>query len=151
MIMDKQDDERRHDQDAGNGSDAAQGEEKMPAEAGQGEPTRSRLTFRPRADIIETDRGLVLVADLPGAKPEKVDVSLERRELTIRAEVEESLPEGMSPLYQEYRVGDFERRFSLTGDFDFDGIEAEFRNGTLRLSIPRAAAPEARKIELKAG
>ena len=125
-------------------------EGKLPAEQEGGEPTRSRPTFRPRCDIAETEKGLVLIADVPGAKPDSLDISLERRELTIRAEVDDEPPEGMSPLYREYQVGDYERRFTLSGDFETDAIEAELKNGVLTLSVPKAAEPEARRIEVKA-
>ena len=135
----------------GAGQEAQDDGSKMPAEAEGGEPTRSRPTFRPRVDILETERGLMLLADVPGAKREGIDVSLERRELTIRATVEDHAPEGMSPVLREYQVGDFERRFHLTGDFDTDAIEADLRNGVLRLTIPKASEAQARRIELKAG
>ena len=125
--------------------------QKMPAEPGGGERTRARRTFRPQVDIYETDQGLTLLADVPGAKPDGLDITLERRVLTIRAEVEDHAPEGYSPVYQEYEVGDFECQFTLSGDFDADRIEASLTNGVLRLTIPRTAQPEARKIEVKAG
>ena len=44
--------------------------QKMPAEQGRGERTRARRTFRPQVDIYETENGLMLLADVPGAKPE---------------------------------------------------------------------------------
>ena len=124
---------------------------KLPAEQNGGEPTRSRPTFRPRCDILETEKGLLLIADVPGAKPGGLDIRLERRELTIRAEVEDDAPEGMSPLYREYRIGDYERRFTLTGDFDTDHISAELSNGVLTLVLPKVDEPEARRIEVRAG
>lgn len=130
-------------------SDQHQG--KLPAEQQGGEPTRARPTFRPRCDIAETEDGLVLIADVPGATQEGLDIQLERRELTIRAEVAEDAPEGMSPLYREYQVGDYERRFTLTGDFDIDRIEADLSSGVLTIRLPRAAQPEARRIEVRAG
>ncbi|MBB1493033.1 Hsp20/alpha crystallin family protein [Paracoccus sp. MC1854] len=130
-------------------SDQHQG--KLPAEQQGGEPTRARPTFRPRCDIAETEEGLVLIADVPGATQEGLDIQLERRELTIRAEVLEDAPEGMSPLHREYQVGDYERRFTLTGDFDIDRIEADLSNGVLTIRLPRAAQPEARRIEVRAG
>ena len=123
---------------------------KLPAEQQGGEPTRARPTFRPRCDIAETETGLVLVADMPGAAPDRLDIQLERRELVIRAEVEDDTPQGMSPLYREYQVGDYERRFTLSGDFDTDRIEATLSNGVLTLTLPRANQPEARRIEVKA-
>ena len=91
--------------------------------------TRSRLTFRPRMDIYETESGLMLLADVPGAKPEGLTITLERRVLSVRAEVEEHAPAGYSPIYQEYQVGDFECEFTLSGDFDPDQIEAGLSDG----------------------
>src|SRR3954454_1339338 len=110
----------------------------MPVEQEGGERTRSRLTFRPRMDIYETESGLMLLADVPGAKPEGLTITLERRVLSVRAEVEEHAPAGYSPIYQEYQVGDFECEFTLSGDFDPDRIEARLSEGVLRLTIPRA-------------
>jgi HSP20 family molecular chaperone IbpA len=60
-------------------------EQKVPVEQeGGGERTRSRLTFRPRVDIYETESGLMLLADVPGAKSEGLTIMLERRVLSIR-------------------------------------------------------------------
>ena len=128
-----------------------QAEQKFPAEHGGGERTRSRRTFRPRVDIYETEQGLMLLADMPGAKPDGLDITLERRVLSIRAEVEDRAPEGYSPVYQEYEVGDFECQFTLSGDFDAENIEAKLVDGVLRLTIPRAPQAQARKIDVKAG
>lgn len=127
-----------------------QGDQKLPAEQQGGEPTRSRLSFRPRVDILETDKGLTLVADMPGAAPDSVEITLEHRELTIRAQVDEEEPENMTLLYGEYQVGDYERRFQLAGDFDVDRIEAKLTNGVLHLTVPRAPEPEAKRIKVKA-
>ena len=126
-------------------------EQKMPVEQEGGERTRSRLTFRPRVDIYETESGLMLLADVPGAKPEGLTITLERRVLSVRAEVEEHAPEGYSPIYQEYQVGDFECEFTLSGDFDPDRIEAGLNDGVLRLTIPRAEQAAARTIKITAG
>ena len=128
-----------------------QNEPKTPVEQGQGERTRSRLTFRPRVDIYETESGLMLLADVPGAKPEGLTITLERRVLSIRAAVEEHAPAGYSPVYQEYQVGDFECEFTLSGDFDPERIEARLSEGVLSLTIPRAEQPAARTIKITAG
>ena len=125
--------------------------QKMPAEQGRGERTRSRRTFRPQVDIYETEQGLMLLADVPGAKPEGLEITLERHVLTIRAEVEDHAPEGYSPVYQEYEVGDFECQFTLSGDFDADKIEASLVDGVLKLMIPRSPEAQPRRIEIKAG
>jgi len=73
-----------------------------PAEEQGGEPTRSRRTFRPSVDIYEVENGLMLLADVPGATLEGVTITLERRALTIHAQVDEHAPEGHSLVYQEY-------------------------------------------------
>ena len=125
--------------------------QKTPADQGRGERTRSRRTFRPQVDIYETENGLMLLADVPGAKPEGLEITLERHVLTIRAEVENRAPQGYSPVYQEYEVGDFECQFTLSGDFDADKIEASLVDGVLKLMIPRSPEAQPRRIEIKAG
>ena len=127
-------------------------DQKLPAEPQPGgERTRSARTFRPRVDIYETERGLMLLADMPGAKPEGLTITLDRRALNVHAQVEDHAPEGYSPIYQEYQIGDFECDFTLSGDFDADKIEANLTNGVLRLTVPRAAQVEARTIKIAAG
>jgi HSP20 family protein len=128
-----------------------QAEQKMPAEPEGGERTRSGRTFRPRVDIYETDRGLMLLADVPGATPEGLTITLDRRALNVHAKVEDHAPEGYSPIYQEYQIGDFECDFTLSGDFDADKIEASLTSGVLRLMVPRAEQVEARTIKITAG
>src|SRR3954469_11531141 len=88
-----------------------QPEQKRPAEQPGGERTRSRRTFRPAVDIYEVENGLMLLADVPGATPGDVTVTLERRVLSIHAQATEHAPEGYSLIYQEYEVGDFECQF----------------------------------------
>lgn len=124
---------------------------KLPAEQKGGEPTRSRPNFRPRVDIGETAEGLVLIADLPGAEPDRLHIELEGRDLSIRAEVDEEEPKGFSPGYREYEVGDYECHFRLAGDFDSEGVEAALKDGVLTLRIPKAAEQEARQIRVKPG
>jgi HSP20 family molecular chaperone IbpA len=125
--------------------------DKIPAEQVVGERTRSRRTFRPPVDIYENEQGLMLLADVPGAKPEGLHITLERHVLNVWAEVEDHAPEGYSSIYQEYEVGDFERQFTLSGDFDAEKIEASLLNGVLKLTIPRAAEAAPRTIKVKAG
>ena len=128
-----------------------QAEQKLPAEQQGGERTRSGRTFRPSVDIRETENGLMLLADVPGAKPEGLTITLDRRALNVHAKVEDHAPEGYSPIYQEYQIGDFECDFTLSGDFDAEKIEASLANGVLRLTIPRVEQAEARTIKIKAG
>ena len=85
-------------------------EGKLSAEQEAGERTHERPAFVPRVDIYETETGLVVVADLPGVSPEGLEVTLEKRVLSIYGRVEDDAPEGYSQAYREYAVGDFERQ-----------------------------------------
>ncbi len=138
----------------GSGSQETQGatqqrEGRLTAEQEAGEPTRSRRTFRPLVDIYEADEGLVVLADVPGADPNGIAISLEGRELILRAEVDEDAPERMSVLHREYEIGDYERRFQLSGDVDVENIRAELKHGLLKITIPKAPEPQARRIEVR--
>ena len=130
---------------------AGQGERKVPTESEGVERTRSRPTFRPRVDILESDAGLVLIADMPGATSEGLDIVLDRGQLTIRAHVDDGPPEGMSAIYREYDLGDWERSFTLSGDVDVEKIKADLKNGVLTIALPKAPEPETKRIQVKAG
>ena len=112
-------------------------------------PARSRPRFLPATDIWETADRLVLVADLPGADPDSVEVSVERDVLRIAARSRMTPPAGYSLIHAEYRDGDFERSFALPGEIAGAGIEARFADGVLTLVLPKAAPPPVRKIAIK--
>ncbi len=124
--------------------------EKLRAEQETGERTHDRPVFRPRVDIYETEEGLVLAADLPGVAADGLDIRLERRVLTIYGRVSSTPPEGFSPVYREYEIGDFERHFTLSGDFNTDAIQADLSDGVLKISIPKAPEPQAKRIDVRA-
>lgn len=126
----------------------AQRRDAAPAPA---ERTHTRPTFSPNVDIYEKGDGLVLVADMPGVDEKSLDVRLEQGVLTITGRVAPEAPEGMQLIYSEYTVGDYERAFTLGGDFHTERIEASFSNGVLRLALPKAPEVKPKKIEIKTG
>jgi HSP20 family protein len=115
-----------------------------------GEPTRTRAVFRPVTDIYETDEGVVLLMEMPGVAPEGVDLTLERRVLTVRGRGPDQRHEGYRRIHAEYEVGDYERVFTLSEDIDQQGIQATQKDGVLMLALPKAGPAKARKIEVKA-
>lgn len=118
------------------------------------EQTRAGRYYVPDVDIVETEDGLWLYADIPGAADtERVGVELQEDTLTIQAEVDLKPYEGLKPLYTEYNVGHFLRRFVVPDGsrFDRDGIKAQLRNGVLTVHLPRAAASKPRRIQVQAG
>jgi HSP20 family protein len=110
-----------------------------------------RPTFVPAVDIYETDEGAVLVADLPGCDESNVAISLEDGVLTIRGRVAPEAPEGLTLTAAEYRTGDFERSFTVSELVDPEKVEATFKNGLLRLTLPKAELAKPRKIDVKLG
>lgn len=106
--------------------------------------------FRPLTDIVETERGVALVLEMPGVAPDDVDVSLEKRVLTIRGKVKPTRPDNLELAFAEYAEGDYERAFTMSEDFDPEKIEAQMRNGVLTLSLPRAEETQPKKIAVKA-
>jgi HSP20 family protein len=114
------------------------------------ERTRDRACFVPRVDIYETNSDIILLADLPGVDETMVDITLEQNVLTINGYVEPVAPEDYRLVYDEYRVGDYQRSFTLSDRIDQDGIEALVKDGVLRLRLPKAE-PTTRKIAVKTG
>jgi HSP20 family molecular chaperone IbpA len=117
------------------------------SEAGQRVP--SRPVFLPPADIYETNNSIVVMAEMPGVPSDGVDITLERRVLTIRGRSTTSEHAGYQRVYNEYTDGDYERVFTLSENIDRDRIEATLKDGVLHLTLPKAEAARARRIELK--
>ena len=114
------------------------------------ETTRPGTFFQPAVDIFETKDELVLVADMPGVPPDGVDVDLEGDELSIEGRVRSGEYDGLKPLYVEYGVGGYHRRFTLGEMIDRDGIKAQMQNGVLVLRLPKAERARARRIAVDA-
>ena len=116
---------------------------------GSPETTRAGPVLTPPTDIIETKEGVLLLLDMPGADPGSLDVTLDRRVLNISARSESSAPEGCALLYGEYQDGSYERSFVVSEPIDAGKIDAEFKDGVLRLNLPKMSLP-ATKISVKA-
>jgi HSP20 family protein len=110
--------------------------------------------FAPSVDLAETENGLELTADLPGVKKDDIDLRVDDSTLTLRAEVnheDESKDEGRNYYQIERARGSFMRRFPLPFEPDQDNITANFEDGVLKVSIPRASEDQSaqKRIEIK--
>ncbi len=114
------------------------------------EPTRGVPRYRPVVDILELNDELQVVADMPGVKPDDIDVKFENGVLTIYGKVEPRQPDGTEYLIQEYGIGDFYRAFEVSEAIDAERISAEYRDGVLLLHLPKVERLKARKIEVRA-
>jgi len=111
----------------------------------QPERTRARPVLTPRADILETEDGVHLIADMPGVDENNVDVTLEKNVLTITGNATLPEVEGYRRVYSEFGEGDYQRVFQLSNEVDSAEIKATVKNGVLRLSVPKRK-PSTRKI-----
>lgn len=109
-----------------------------------------RPTVLPACDIYENEDEILVVADVPGVTADRLDIHLEKGELTLEARRETSWQQG-TLLGAEYRDCDFQRRFAVPGGIDADKISAELRDGVLHLHIPKSAALKPRQIPVQAG
>lgn len=124
--------------------------DKRVAAMDQPERTRSGRTYSPAVDIIEKPDELLLLADVPGAKADGIDIHYERGELTLTARVDERQPEEGNWVLREYGVGDFVRTFQVGEGIDAAKIKAEVTGGVLTLHLPKAEAAKTRRIAVKA-
>jgi HSP20 family molecular chaperone IbpA len=116
----------------------------------QGGPERTRggAHFIPRVDICETDKELLLFADMPGVRPDSVDLNYERGELHLHGRVPDRARGRL--LYAEYEEGDYHRSFAIHESIDHSKIEASCKNGVLTVRLPKAAGAQPRQIKVRA-
>jgi len=100
-------------------------------------------------DAYMTDEALVLVADVPGLKPEDIHITFEGDTLTIRGEYKAN-GDSKNYLLRERMVGKFERILTINTPVDSSKIEADFENGVLTLTLPKAEAAKPRQITVRA-
>ena len=124
--------------------------EKRETATAEVERTHAGRSYIPTVDIIDTKEELLLLADLPGANADAVDIDYERGRLAIEARVEPRRPEdGTNYLLREYGVGDFCRSFEVGEGIDAGKIHAEIVDGVLTLHLPKAAELLPRKIAVR--
>jgi HSP20 family molecular chaperone IbpA len=116
--------------------------------AAEPQTAQAPATFRPDIDIRETPDEFVVLADVPGATPESIDLAVEKGVLTMKARVGPREPSGATRVVREYGVGGYERSFRVGDGVDTDTIAAEVKDGVLTLRLPKAQTTRARKIKV---
>ena len=105
----------------------------------------------PRVDVIEDSAGITLLADLPGVPKDGLDIKVEGTSLTLEAAIKLDAPPRLDPVFAEVRASRYRRAFTLSRELDSGAIDAQLRNGVLRLRIPKVAEAQPRRIEVRAG
>jgi HSP20 family protein len=112
-----------------------------------------KFVATPPADVTETDKAYEITAELPGIDQKNIEVNVANGGITIRGEKKEETEEKKKDYYvSERRYGSFERHFGLPVGVDADKIDATFKDGVLKVTLPKTAEAQkaAKKIEIKA-
>jgi HSP20 family molecular chaperone IbpA len=122
-------------------------------EVAGGEQTRPGRYYVPDVDITEDSDGLSLYVDMPGVEQDAVSVELHDDVLTIQGEVNLKPYEGLTPVYSEYRVGSYLRRFTLSPRHRFDAsrVTAKLVDGVLTVRLPTAEEAKPRRVPITVG
>jgi len=112
------------------------------------EETRSDEKYiRPAVNIIETEEGLIITADIPGASKEALDIKVEKGILTISAPAHRSMPGTFA--YREFEPANYYRQFSIPESLDHEKAHADYINGILTLRIPMAEKAKPKRISVQ--
>ena len=112
---------------------------------------QNQSTLLPPVDIYEDETGFTLTADLPGVSKERLGVKVNGDNLLIEGDVSVPAPEDMELVYAEILASSYRRSFTLSRELDASKIEANLKDGVLKLRIPKAEEARPRKIEIKVG
>lgn len=114
-----------------------------------GEETLSG-NWSPRVDIFEDQNTIVVEADLPGVKPEDFKLSIENYKLTLSGERKfENESKGENWHRVERNYGSFTRTFTLPSTVNVEGVAADFKDGVLRVTLPKREEVKARNIQVQ--
>ena len=105
--------------------------------------------FTPTVDIYETDNKIVVLADMPGVKAKDLNIDLKENTLTLDGDVEDQGKEEQEYLIREYQTGRYFRQFSISEKIDQEKINAELKDGVLKLILPKMEKQAPRKIKVK--
>ncbi|HEY7479963.1 MAG TPA: Hsp20/alpha crystallin family protein [Gemmatimonadales bacterium] len=106
--------------------------------------------WQPAVDVFEDKDSVRIVAELPGVKPEDVKLSLENNVLIIRGEKKQEAEERTERVHRyERSYGSFERAFVLPSTVDGDKVSAEYGDGVLRVTVPKAEKARPREIPVR--
>jgi HSP20 family molecular chaperone IbpA len=112
---------------------------------------KNGVKLTPPVDIFEDSQSITLWVDLPGVTKDRLDVKVHDGNLYIEAEAVVPTRTGLRLQHAEVRQPQFARAFSLGPDFDASKIDANLKDGVLKLTIPRRDEARPRRIEVRAG
>ncbi len=112
-------------------------------------PSELSLGLAPQMDVYEEKGNLVVKTELPGIESKDLDIELDGDTITIKAEKKEEVKEDATHHTSERYYGQYYRSVKLPFPVKEDSISASLEKGVLEITLPKAEAVEARKIEVK--
>lgn len=103
----------------------------------------------PRVDVVEDSSGITLYADLPGVPKDKLQIRVESDTLFVEGDMSLPWVKDLQASHIEVPYPRYRRSFTLGKELDRDKVAAEFRQGVLRLHIPKVEHVKPRKIEVQ--
>jgi HSP20 family protein len=119
--------------------------------ASPAEQTKPGLVFSPTVDIFENEKEIVLLADMPGVQTKALNIDLRDNTLTLDGEVEPFEGANEEDVMIEYEVGKYYRQFSLSEMINQEKIDAQLKDGVLRLTLPKIEKATPRTVTVQAG
>lgn len=109
-----------------------------------------QMVSRIRLDVDEDDTAYTIRAELPGARKEDIQVSVEGAQVSLAAEIPAATHDGSGqrPLYRERTYGHVSRSFTLPQEVDSQAAAAQYRDGVLTLVLPKKAANSGRRVPI---
>ena len=116
-----------------------------------GPERQGQSTVLPAVDVFEDASGITLLADMPGVAKDQLELKVEGDALLIEGGMHALTPEGLEAVYAEVRVPRYRRSFALSRELDTARIEANIKDGVLKLRIPKQTHAQPRRIEVTSG
>jgi HSP20 family protein len=114
------------------------------------DPSIRKSEWMPAIDVSETPKQIVVKAEIPGMEAKDMDISLNGRVLTLKGEKKSEQEEKEENYHRvERRYGAFSRSFELPTDVDANKVKASYKDGVLKLSLPKTKEQSVKKIEIK--
>ncbi len=104
---------------------------------------------RPAADILQKDDSYYILIDMPGVNKEKLQISVDENVLTVQADTDYPQAEQENYIENEFGNAQYIRKFTLSDNVDKENIQANLKNGLLRLHLPKSPEAQPKRIQIQ--
>jgi HSP20 family protein len=111
--------------------------------------TIESVDWYPAADVYDTESAYLIAVDLPGVERSALEIDLDDEKLVIRGNrtIDSRVESGKDQATRPH--GRFRKSFAVPGNVAQDGIQAEYRNGVLEVTLPKRSEPRGQRIQIK--